>query len=478
MAFTEYYCQSGGSNLNAGSTTNNTAAYTSTNGGWNGTIFTPTDGSTPSSSISVGDIVSVYLDAATLGVWIGRVTAVGAGVNGTITTSATARAGSSPSSNAAGRSIKAGGAWKGPNGADASFPFSMTSLGNVINTSGDKVRINLKNDATYSVTATGTWGGVAKCTIQGYTSTPGDLGKATIDAGTSVSSVVSGMANMVVADLIVTTSITSGSSAAFNVSAGSGTIIRVVVHGARGSGFNFSSAGAAYTCIECEAYDNNKANGANEAGFKTNGSTSFYNCISHDNAGSNASGFYIVASSDTAAITSCISESNGKHGIELSTSNIGCAVFISHCDFYNNGGDGINNPSTSLGSFSMYVKNCNFIKNAGAAINVTANGLSGELWNNGYGSGSQANGSADVLKSVVNMGADITYDSGVTPWVDPANGDFRINLTAANWAGRGAFTETAASYAGTVGFPDIGAAQSKTGTGGTFSKESSYGFSQ
>jgi hypothetical protein len=53
----------------------------------------------------------------------------------------------------------------------------------------------------------------------------------------------------------------------------------------------------------------------------------------------------------------------------------------------------------------------------------------------------------------------VTYANDVTPWVDPANGDFRINLAAAKGAGRGTFTQTAASYTGTIGYPDIGAAQ-------------------
>lgn len=34
MAFTEFYCQTTGSNLNAGSTTDDAAIYTATNGGW------------------------------------------------------------------------------------------------------------------------------------------------------------------------------------------------------------------------------------------------------------------------------------------------------------------------------------------------------------------------------------------------------------------------------------------------------------
>jgi len=49
--------QNGGNNVNAGSTTNNTAAYTSTNGNWSTVTnkFTPTDGSTPASSVNVGE---------------------------------------------------------------------------------------------------------------------------------------------------------------------------------------------------------------------------------------------------------------------------------------------------------------------------------------------------------------------------------------------------------------------------------------
>jgi hypothetical protein len=66
------------------------------------------------------------------------------------------------------------------------------------------------------------------------------------------------------------------------------------------------------------------------------------------------------------------------------------------------------------------------------------------------------------------ISGNVTYANDVTPWTDPANGDFRISLAAAKGAGRGTYTQTAASYAGTVGYPDIGAAQS-TGGGGSSS---------
>ena len=61
MSYTDFYMQTTGSNLNAGSTTSDAAVYTSTGGNFDGTsVFTPTDGSTPASSIAVGDYVALY----------------------------------------------------------------------------------------------------------------------------------------------------------------------------------------------------------------------------------------------------------------------------------------------------------------------------------------------------------------------------------------------------------------------------------
>jgi hypothetical protein len=108
---------------------------------------------------------------------------------------------------------------------------------------------------------------------------------------------------------------------------------------------------------------------------------------------------------------------------------------------------------------------------------VTSTSTSGFIYNVGYGSGTQANGSADAIANLTQSGT-VTYASGVTPWSAPTTGDFRINLAAANWAGRASFTESDGSVSGTVGYPDIGAAQSKTGPGGTFSKEVSINCAQ
>jgi len=63
----------------------------------------------------------------------------------------------------------------------------------------------------------------------------------------------------------------------------------------------------------------------------------------------------------------------------------------------------------------------------------------------------------------------------VSPYVAATTGNFQINLSTANFAGRQHFEENDGTNTGTQGFPDIGAAQSLTGPTGTFSKETSHG---
>lgn len=473
MAYTEFYCQNGGSNINAGSTTNNTAAYTSTNGNWSTVthIFTPTDGSTPASTVNVGDWASVYNDGATVAVFIVRITAVAAGVNGAITTSATAFAGSAPTTSATGRSIKVGGAWLGPSGA-SSFPFSLGSFSVVQNASADICRINLKNDQTYTVSSTVS-SSSNLLVVQGYSSSPGDGGRATVDGSTNVIKVwsMTGGAT-VVEDLIFVSSATSGTNDVAS-DTNSTTWRRCVFHGGRGNGLSLGNTSSA--AIECEAYDNNKSNTATKGGFAMGlVGASCYRCISHDNTGSNTAGF--LCTSGAGIIQNCVSDTNGGKGINVATGGGGFArVVITGCDVYNNGSDGIA-IATTTNIMQFYIENCNLIKNTGAGINVTstAGNYTGKIFNVGYGAGTQANGSADTLGALGQSGS-VTYASGVTPWVDPANGDFRINLQSAMGAGRGAFTETASSYAGTVGYPDIGSAQHADSGGAATQKAYTFG---
>jgi hypothetical protein len=476
MAFTEYYCQNGGSNLNAGSTTNNTAAYTSVNGNWDFTnkIFTPVDGSTPASTVSVGDFASVFLDAATVTAYIGRVITVAAGANGAITLSGSAFSGTAPATGATGRTVKVGGAWKGPNGASV-FPFGSQNYANLTNIAGNPLRLNIKNDQTYSITAA--LGGAPGFEwVQGYSSTLGDGGRATFDGGTTTIAILNpgGQTTSWIADLILKSSATAGSNAiVLNVSSGT-KFYRVTVMGGRGSGFQIG--GTASKFIECEAYDNNKSNTAGNAGFLTTvSSMSFYRCIAAGNSGSNTDGFRYNTGSDI-RISQCVSFNNGRHGFALAA-NSNSIQEITNCDAYNNGGDGVNNTLTTTVSY-LLMENCNLIKNTGYGVNsaLTTGNWHGLINNCGFGSGTMQNGSGATnnLSNVIVSGS-VTYEANVNPYNDPANGDFRLVATNTRLhlgTGRGTFTETQGGFAGTVGYPDVGAAQTSLGN----AAQVSYGF--
>ena len=185
MSVTEFYFGTpSSSNLCAGSSAG-AAVYTSTSGNWDGTsVFTPTDSSTPSSTVSVGMWLSVYPNANSATNYSAKITAVGAGVNGTITAPATNSFGSVPSSSTGGVSCKAGGAW-----AD----HGMVASGACLNTGAvtQSTRINCQAGTVANTTTSRTFAlaGTAAFPLiwRGYQTTIGDQdGVANVVAGTNV----------------------------------------------------------------------------------------------------------------------------------------------------------------------------------------------------------------------------------------------------------------------------------------------------
>lgn len=459
MAFTEFCCRSGGSNLNAGTRTGNStepgtgADFTYASGTWVAStgVFTVASGNPQSDGVAVGDFASVYPDGSTVAVFIGRVTARS---TTTITVSLTAKSGTAPTDGTNTRTLKIGGAWKGPNAAEG-FPFNFAAAA-MTNASADPPRVNFKNDASYSITAGATHTLIGPVNFWGYTTSYGDFGKATIDGGTSGASYAlvtlsgSGVAGTYCYDLIFQNNGASGSANGVECGAGGRAFfVRCVVNSVRGSGFN-----ATAMMFECEAYACNQSNTANLGGFALGASSLQVRCVSHDNSGANNNGFYCQV--DLATLVNCIADTNGLHGVlsNNSTSAIRCLG----CDFYNNGGDGYRHATAAT---AIYLENCNFVKNGGYGFNISSGTIyNALLFNCGFGAGTQVNtsGTTNGGSKVVEVGS-VTYASNVSPWVDPANGDFRINLSTAKGAGRGKYTQTAASYTGTVGYPDIGAAQ-------------------
>lgn len=476
-AYTEFYCQSNGSNLNAGSTTgtagDGTPKYSSAGGNWTNSTrtFTPTDGSNPSLSCAVGDFASVYVTiGATTATYIGRLTTVTNATNGTLVLSGTAVVGTDPSNGTGTMTIKVGGAWLGPNVA-SSFPFGF-ALANLVDTNGDGVRVNMKNDANYSLTSAITIGTSSSITIQGYNSSVGDGGKAVLTSSSTSASNFTLSANAAsFIDLIWVNTGGSGTNALVSTSGAGNLFVRNVFHGGRNQGTVVSAATAFY---ECEWYGNNTSNTASSAALY--GSTSpvlvAYSII-HDQAF--GSGIFNAAS-QMIVINSVIAN-NPTDGILETSSTQGTFTHLLNDDIYNNTTDGFSSTAAANIGPCLMVNN-NFVKNGAKGINFTQVAATGLTYNNGYGSGTQANGAVDVLASIQHTATDVTYASGVTPWINPVTGNFSINLAAAEGTGRGVFTETTnevaptptptasgtpTPYIGTVGYPDIGAADANIG---------------
>lgn len=464
-SWTEFYVQSTGSNLNAGSTNGNSAAFTYAGGTFvrSTGVFTVGSGNPSSDGVSVGDFASIYTTSgATVATFVARVTAR---TTTTITVSLTAIAGatSSVSETAAAATCKIGGAWAGPSGTTG-FPFGFV-VGTLQNASGNRPRVNLKGDgddttADYAVTAQLSCDKTGIIQWQGYTTTVADGGRVVIDGGTSgaVSYYnlldVSGPLNAFV-DVIFDHNGGTGTAVdGVDVQTAETSFFRCVFRNMRSDGISIASRSH---LVECEAYGNNTGNSAVSAGFALRASGCHaYRCIAHDNLGTNTSGFSVAGS----CLIECISESNGAHG---AIGNGDVAMTIINCDFYNNVGDGAR-IGTSGGVMMVVIENSNFVKNGGYGINFINDTNVGTLYNNRFGAGTQANTSGTFSTQLgMDQKSNSSYANDVTPWVDPANGDFRITLSAAKNAGRGTFTRDRVDLV--LSYPDIGAAQAQPVSG-------------
>lgn len=493
-SYCDFTIRAGGNNTYAGTTSGSGEESASLNttlnngaSGWVGgafvnstRVFTVAGGNPSTAGIVAGMFASIFTAGATATGCVARVTAVSAT---TITLSGVVFAGTIPANGT--YTLIIGGAWLGPNTTDGMFPWTNLTLMNALTTitTSFPARINFKNNQTYNVAAGVTYAGAGPCTFSGYTTTFADGGKATIDGGTSGASYT--LLTLSVAagqgpdfrNFIFQNNGATGSAAGIILSTSARhLLVGCVFHDFQGAGLSTSAAGVVIL-VECEAYNCNKSNTASLAAFVLALSSIYMDrCFIHDNTGSNTRG--LISTNGTVLIMlNCIFSGNGLHGVDTGVNGV-CLVV--GCDFYNNGvsaalGSGFFHNSNAACAFR--IENCNGVLNTGFGFRFTVATTNqvGDITNCGFGSGSQANTSGDIDRT--DLGAlqetgTVTYASGVTPWNNPANGDFSITLAAAQYAGRGKFTETSAglSAPNTVGFPDIGAAMHKAvgGGGGLF----------
>lgn len=448
MAFTEFCCRSGGSNLNAGTRTGNSAEpgvspdFTYASGSWVAAtgVFTVASGNPQTDGVAVGDFASVYADGASVTGFVGRVTAR---TTTTITVSLTARSGTAPTDGTSNRTLRIGGAWQGPNGASG-FPLSIIN-GAMVNASGNPLRINFKNNQTYTISAQITASPSGFCNASGYATSYGDRGRATIaTSGTASFTSLSGNGSLNIFDFVFdNSSFTSGFSNAVSVQA---FCVRCVVISTRNNGFVSGFHTARF--VECEAYGGAAGNNTALSFSLASGGIAL-RCIAHDVPGHGFGG--------SGAIIDCIADTVGNAGV-ASFSGL-----ILGCTFYNTVGQGI----VVATGFPTLILNTVFDTIGGFAVQCTAGGEC-----------STTNIATRNLTSGVASG-DVHQTGSIAlsaiPFVDAPNGDFRLNSTAGGGAacrnaGIQSFLQTQPGYTGgTVGYPDLGAVEAlASGGGGLF----------
>lgn len=479
-SFTDFYAQTTGSNLNAGSTPFDAADYTYASGTWvastgvftvaSGNPTTDINGNTGATGVAVGAFASVYADGSSLTAFVGRVTAR---TSSTITVSLTAVSGSPPADGTSNRTVKIGGAWKGPNNAEQ-FPYSFIA-GTLTDASGNYPYVNLKNGSAYPVTAAMTHSGTGPVWFGGYTTTPRDGGRAVFQGTTGAAYILLTVSatNTTWKDLEWDTNGSTGgnsSSPGMTITGARNLFQRCVWRNMRASGVN---AGNVCEFIECEAYNNNKSNTATFGGFSVaNSGARVVRCVSHHNGttGTNSPGFRMDQS---VFALECIAHDNFGDGYYSQADQ---SLTIDNCDAYNNARDGLRLDTAST-TLVMKITNCLFAKNGGWAVSYNGSSVKfGYIYNLILGSGTWANTSGGINSAIapVEISGTVNLPSNTSPWVDAANGNFAqaATVTALRGAGRGVFYQSTTTPLNvTVGYPGVGAAPAQA-TGG----QRSYSF--
>lgn len=453
-AFTEFYVQTTGSNLNAGSTTSDSASVTSANGDWANAAadtFTATSG-TPFSGVTAGEYASVFLDGSTQTGYVAQVVSVG-GSGASVTLSTTIKAGTAPAAGATGRTCKIGGAWAGPSGA-VDFPFGFIAS-TLSSSSTTPTRSNWKN-GTWTVTD-----GIVHTTDdlwwEAYTTTPGDnTGWAVIQGPTTGTAftliTASSMDRSTMEGFIVENNGNSGTDLAnyYLMRVGNHNLLRrCKFRNGWGNGV-YNSQESAF--VEIEAYNNCLGGGAaTQAGIKINYSGALaLRCVSHDNA---RGGFLADGG---ILLHRVITYDNGGAGMGSTGDE---NQFCMASDFYGNTNSGAHLGLGSQATMNVNYWNVNFIKNTRYGFESEGQATPGTFFHNAFGSGTMVNslGTVDNDKWRQELNT-LTYGTDVSPYSDAANGNFNITGSAANESGYSVFLQLHPSYSGTVGYIDRGAA--------------------
>lgn len=453
MAFSDFYIMPSGSDVNAGSTSG-LPTYSSTSGGWNGSsVFTPTDGSTPSNAVSAGMWASIYPNGSTKTPYIAQVTSVGSGTNGTITFSTTNYFGTAPSSSTSSANCVVGGAW-----ADFGIIASGAALASGTVTQSTRVNVQAATYANSTSSLTFALAGTAATPLwwRGYQNTPGDQDSNPLaTAGTSIPAItfttgqmlVTG-SNQVFSSLDVSGAyLAAGTNAQLNVSAGVCTFYRFRIQNtasnANGVALKFGSGVVSATLVSCYI---KATTAAAEVVNCAAGTHRFTGCY----ISGGAKGVAYAATS--AMFFGCVFDSCGGDAINTNTTTT-----LSNCSFYAPTGNGIN--ITAVPTAGVSVSNCYFdtVNQPGKyAINNssgTNTDLISAIANAYYNCTGTVNGLGDFP---------LIFDNGIlaaSAFANPSTQNFVLNSNGYGLGFPGGLEKLASS----VGYLDIGALQHQAG---------------
>lgn len=441
MAYTEFYCQNTADNRNAGSTNSDAPVYVSTNGGWvTGTrVFTPSDGSNPSTFIAVNDFCSVYADAGTVAAFVALVTAVNAT---TVTLSGTFFIGASPATLATGMSLRAGGAWKGPV-AGSNWPCANITA--ALRGAADLLpRLNMKGNALGFYTPSGTGDFTPNSqivnnnqmiTMEGYLNTPGDGGFAVFDSGGSGGGISVGGLGACLRNLIVQNA--TNLAAAFGT--GNGSLLHRCI--GRRTAYQGFVLGLGSLAVECDLWDFDN-NGNTVHGFNIAGGGCI-RCYCHEpslsGSGSSFTSGFILSTNGSFCLE-CVAFKLPNLGFQVSVPAAGASCALINCDSIQNGAGGYN--INAFSASQVYIENCTAFKNTGFGWNWPNGRLTvrAVLVNCASGTGSMANTSGRHTDLNIIDIDPVIFPPGEHPWNSYVNRDWRVvHPMAAAGKGRGKF---------------------------------------
>lgn len=465
MAYVNFYVNPSGNDLNSGSTAadaggSDSPVYTSVAGNFDGTsVFTPTDGSTPASTVSAGMYVSLYNTGDTVARCVAKVVSVAAGVNGAITVDTTIKYGTVPTSNSGSRALKCGGAFASILVSQGTGPF-LTSV-----TAPQSTQVYVKAGTYAQTTNTRSIGPAGTATVGvvwiGYKTTPGDQETNNVAvAGTDIPSIT----------------FTTGSLTGFGVNV---IMKRFAISGAKSGAAQVVCNASGGMFIGCQI-TNTSATASSHAA-STNTGTMWIGCTFSVTATTTASG--LVTSGTGAWVLGSVF-TGGSTGVSIGISSF---TVVERCVFNAIGGDAI---STSTGS--LIARQNTIYAPTGNGINITgapAASAGVQIANNLFSTVNQASMAGinntsgtniTLIRAVGNAYWNCTANtSGITegftvfdnatlasdPLVAPGSGNFTLNPIAQGIGFPGLFP-SASLY---QGYLDVGAVQ-HAGAGANLSR--------